>query len=429
VRTPRGHSGRGLRVAFLVIGFPKLSQPFILNQAAGLLDRGHDLSIFALGGFPLEDTTSVHPIVDSYGLLERTRYAPAPKGYLARATCGLRLLAASDRRNLGRRLSTVNGFVYGREGISFKLLFAASALMDAGPFDIVHSQFGTLGRVAVALRKAGVIGSATKVVTTFRGFDISQYVRRRGPDCYRDLFRRGDFFLVNCDYFRERAIALGCDPARIVTHRSGIDCDKFAFEPRRPPGDGHLRIASVGRLTEKKGYEYALRAVASLASATDGSLTYTVIGDGPLRPRLVALADELGIGHLTEFIGAQPQPMILDTLYAAHLFVAPSVTASDGSQDAPINVLKEAMATGLPVVSTRHGGIPELVEDGVSGFLVPERDADAIAAKLLYLAEHPEAWPALGKAGRRRVEADYDMSRLNDELEHIYEDLCTEKFR
>ncbi len=96
------------------------------------------------------------------------------------------------------------------------------------------------------------------------------------------------------------------------------------------------------------------------------------------------------------------------------------MTAQDGNQDAPVNTLKEAMAMGLPVIGTLHGGIPELVKDGVSGFLVPERDADAIANKLSYLIEHPEIWPLMGKAGRTYVESRYDINRLNDELVQIY---------
>jgi len=107
--------------------------------------------------------------------------------------------------------------------------------------------------------------------------------------------------------------------------------------------------------------------------------------------------------------------------------VAPSVTAADGNQDAPVNVLKEAMAMGLPVVSTLHGGIPELVEDSVSGFLVPERDADALAEKLGLLIEHSDRWTAMGKAGRTFVEAHYNMNMLNDELVELYQRLLRTK--
>lgn len=115
----------------------------------------------------------------------------------------------------------------------------------------------------------------------------------------------------------------------------------------------------------------------------------------------------------------------MEILNNAHLFIAPSVTAKDGNQDAPINVLKEAMAMGLPAISTDHGGIPELVEDGVSGFLVPERDVDALVEKLGYLIEHPEIWTEMGRAGRAYVEAHYDLNKLNDQLVAIYRQVLT----
>jgi colanic acid/amylovoran biosynthesis glycosyltransferase len=85
--------------------------------------------------------------------------------------------------------------------------------------------------------------------------------------------------------------------------------------------------------------------------------------------------------------------------------------------------VKEAMAMGMPVVSTVHGGIPELIEDGESGFLVPERDAEALAKRLLYLVDHPERWAALGRAGRERIKLEFDIHRLNDELASLYRGL------
>ncbi len=119
--------------------------------------------------------------------------------------------------------------------------------------------------------------------------------------------------------------------------------------------------------------------------------------------------------------GWKNQKEIIEILDVCHIFIAPSVTGVDGNQDAPVNTLKEAMAMGLPVISTFHGGIPELVEDGKSGFLVPEKDADAIASKLTYLLEHPETWKQMGKIGRSRVEEKYDMNKLNDELVEVYQ--------
>ncbi|HEY6104105.1 MAG TPA: glycosyltransferase, partial [bacterium] len=107
-------------------------------------------------------------------------------------------------------------------------------------------------------------------------------------------------------------------------------------------------------------------------------------------------------------------------LEGAHILLAPSVTAQDGDQEGIPNVVKEAMATGMPVVSTRHSGIPELVQDAVSGFLVAERDVDALAERLVFLIDHPETWPEMGRAGRRKVEADFDVEHMHDRLIALY---------
>jgi colanic acid/amylovoran biosynthesis glycosyltransferase len=203
---------------------------------------------------------------------------------------------------------------------------------------------------------------------------------------------------------------------------SGIDCDRFTFAPRHYPDDGVIRIVTTGRLVEKKGIEYGIRAIAQLAK-THSQIQYLIIGDGPLKAALQALVDELHMHEVIQFLGQKKQQEIIRTLEQAQLFIAPCVTAADGNQDAPVNVLKEAMAMGLPVVSTIHGGIPELVEDGISGFLVPERDVEALATKLADLIAHPEWWVSMGKAGHDFVKSHYGLTQLNDELVDIYQHL------
>lgn len=157
------------------------------------------------------------------------------------------------------------------------------------------------------------------------------------------------------------------------------------------------------------------------------NLEYNIIGDGPLRQNLEQLIQELNATHIVKLLGQKQEQEIIEILNKSHIFVAPSITASDGNQDAPINVLKEAMAMGLPVISTYHGGIPELVEDGISGFLVPERDANALAEKLGYLIEHPEIWHEMGRAGHAYVEKHYDTNKLNDQLVEIYYELLNSR--
>ena len=408
-----------MKIAFLVWRFPVLSEAFILNQITGLIDRGHKVYIHALAGPPKE--TKVHSAVEHYHLLEHTYHAPErPKNSLLLALKGLWLLLTNLHRNSLSCLALLNASKHGKSSQPWKRIYRAISLLEREPYDIIHCQFGTLGPAGLLFRRAGLLQG--KLITTFRGVDISKHVQEHGEHAYDALFESGDFFLANCEFFRRKAIQVGCPEDRIVVHGSGIDCSRFAFKPRHLAADGLLRIATTGRLVEKKGIEYSIRAIAQLAQSHP-AIEYLIIGDGPLKEDFQRLIQDLKINHRVKLLGWKNQQEIIDILDTCQIFIAPSVTAKDGNQDAPVNTLKEAMAMGLPVISTHHGGIPELVEDGVSGFLTPERDAGAIAEKLRYLIEHPEVWPQMGQAGRARVEELYDMNKLNNELVELYQQL------
>ena len=223
--------------------------------------------------------------------------------------------------------------------------------------------------------------------------------------------------------FRSRLLSLGVPEDRIVVHHSGIDLRRFAYSPRRAP-EGATELLFVGRLAEKKGLTYLLDAVSMLVGA-GRDVKLTVIGEGELGPMMRTQCNDLGIADRVVFFGSGTQEQVVSALQRSHILVAPSVTAASGDQEGIPNVLKEAMATGMPVVSTYHSGIPELVEHGVSGLLAPERDAAALAALLTELVDHPESWPSFGLAARRKVEAEYDAERLNDELVAAYRALLS----
>ena len=408
-----------MRIAFLVNDFPRLSETFILNQVTGLIDRGHEVDIYT---HHLEDWSMVHPDVNRYRLWECTYLMQAlPKNYLWRILkgiwLGLRHFHKAPRL-IGRSL---NLFAYGEQAVGLWLLYSALSFLDQRPsYDIIHCQFGTQGYRGLAFKR--LFQPTPKLLVMFRGFDISCYVNQGGDRVYRQIFKDVDYCLANCDFFRQRVINLGWSPARISVHFSGLDVNKFSFRPRRLEPGTPVRIATTGRLVEKKGIEYAIRAVAQQAKHFP-ELVYYIIGDGPLRQFLENLTRELRAESYIHLLGWRNESDIIKILDTCHLFIAPSVTAEDGNQDAPINVLKEAMAMGLPVISTHHGGIPELEEDGVSGFLAPERDANALAEKLAYLLAHPECWPEMGQAGRTFVERHFDLNQLNDKLVLLYEDL------
>lgn len=406
-----------MRVAFLVYEFPFLSETFILNQITGLLDRGHEVDIYAeVPG----DLIKVHPDVITYHLLERVHYLPAvPENFFWRLLKGVQLLPKNLIQAPVATLRSLNLLQHGALAMSLRLLYSVDPTLIR-PYDIIHCQFGTQGFKGMWFRLTN--SPQAKLVTIFRGHDISQFVQERGETIYDRLFQAGDYFLANCQFFRQKAIRLGCDPDQISVHFSGLDISKFRFKPRVLNSDGKIRVVTTGRLVEKKGIEYVIRAIAQLI---DRYLTieYHIIGDGPLRSQLEQLIQTLKVGHAVKILGWKNEREIIEILDQAHIFVAPSITAAGGDQDAPINVLKEAMAMGLPVVSTYHGGIPELVEEGVSGLLVPERDVEALVEKLGDLMQHPDRWAEMGHAGRTSVETHFDLDKLNDRLVELYQEL------
>ena len=412
-----------MKIAFIVSTFPSLSQTFILNQITGLIDRGHEVDIFAEKA---GNTSKMHPDVEKYRLVEQTYYWPLmPYNRLLRVLRGLKLLFINHRyKDPVNLLRSLNVFKYGKQAASLKLLYLAIPLLRKQPYDIIHCQFGPNGLKCVLMQDIRAFHG--KLLTTFHGIDITKNLELFGDHIYDQLFDKGDFFLPISEHWKDRLLNLGCSETKIVVHRMGLDCRKFSFIPRQLHTSGQVCLVTVGRLVEKKGIEYGIRAVAKLVKVNQ-NIEYSIIGDGPLKEDLQQLVQELNVGNIVKLLGWKQQQEIVEILNNSDIFLAPSVTAKDGDQEGIPVVLMEAMAVGLPIISTQHSGIPELIENGVSGFLVPERDVDALAENLSYLIEHPEVWPEMGRAGRAYVEEHYNIDKLNDRLVEVYRQLLSQE--
>jgi len=408
-----------MKIAFIVGAFPVLSQTFVLNQITGLIDRGHDVDIYAEF---CENTSKVHPDVEKYGLLSRTFYHPQiPQEKLHRFLKGIRLFLTHFASAPLLLLRSLNVFKYKKDAASLRLLYAVIPFVKRRPvYDIIQCHFGLLGIKGMLLRDIGALQG--RHITAFHGVDISQNLQMLGESVYDDLFKAGDRFLPISHHWQKRLIELGCNPDKITVHRMGIDCQRFTFLPRSLTPGEPVRLISVARLTEKKGLEFGIRAVASVLSQHP-NLEYNIVGDGDLRTELAELIQTLGVAEQVKLLGWRNQTEVVEMLQRSHILLAPSVTAKDGNQEGIPVVLMEAMAMGLPVISTYHTGIPELVEDGISGFLVPERDVEALADKIEQLMNCSEQWAKIAAAARCRVEQLHNIDRLNDQLLGIYQQM------
>jgi colanic acid/amylovoran biosynthesis glycosyltransferase len=265
------------------------------------------------------------------------------------------------------------------------------------------------------MRNAGVLRGP--IVTSFYGYDANVLPRIQGPRLYKKLFSCGDKFLVGSEFLRNRILSLGAPKHRITKLQMGADLSQFRFAARVKGRE--FRLLTVARLVEVKGVEYAIRSLA-LLKVKCPHVRYVIAGDGPLRRRLELLVDELGLANQVDFVGAVSQEEALPLFEAAHAFVLPSVVTDSGEEEGQPIVLAEAQASGLPVIATAIGGIPESIRNKESGFLVPPGDPEALASAILWLAYHPEKWGRMGRAGRAHVEKSYDLENLNDRLIDIY---------
>ena len=403
-----------MKILFIVGQFPVLSETFILNQITGLIDRGHEVHIYATRKAP----GPYHSDVDKYNLFNRISYCQEiPKGKIKRYLDAVLLACKLIKADPMLLLRAWKALKYRRRFAFLMVFYDLNSLQTPLAYDIINCHFGHNGIKGMLLKEIGALQG--KLITIFHGGDISYALQKKGLSIYHSLFERGDLFLPVSERWRKRLIELGCDETKIQVHRMGIDCRRFSFKPRLPNPDGLFKIVTVARMTQKKGLEFGIKAFARLKKVYDNA-EYTIVGDGPLRANLESLVNKLDIRNGVRMVGSQKQHQVIEILESSHIFMLPSVTAANGDQEGVPVSLMEAMAMGLPIVSTLHSGIPELVEDGLSGFLAPEKDVDTLFEKLKYLAENPERWAEMGSYGRKIVETQYDINLLNDKLVKIF---------
>lgn len=258
------------------------------------------------------------------------------------------------------------------------------------------------------------------VVASFHGMDVQP---REGHGGYNDRMRAllGELPLVlaRSDSLRDRLVELGCDPDKIRINRTGIPFKTYPRVERAFPRDGNWRIVQACRLIEKKGLDVSLKAFAGFLGHYPSAM-FAIAGEGPLESSLRDQAKELGISDHIAFTGFLDEKELFRLYQDAHIFLHPSQLTEDQNQEGVPNAMLEAMATGLPVVATLHGGIPEAVTDGESGFLLAERDARGIEERLIELARDEGQWSRMGTCAAEEVRDRFEQASQVEALEGYY---------
>ena len=321
-------ASRRLRIAFVVDVFPLVSETFIIDQVAGLLDRGVDVEIYS---FSVGDETNVARRYFDYDMHLRVTYLNYPIGKISRL---VRVWPRVWRLMLRQRrvlLQAINVPRHGRWALSLKLLYWAEPLAGK-QYDVVHCHFGTVARDFVHAREAAGL-SATPLVTTFYGVDVSRVFADEDVSYYDELKDVCSLYFVMSEDMRRRVIAYGFPADRVRVHPVGVDLDTHPFHPRTLDDGDELRVLAVGRFVEKKGFDDLLRALALVKKQTSRPVSCVIVGDGPLDGELKQLTHELGIAALVHFAGLQPVERVVELMNDAHVLVTPSKTAADGDME------------------------------------------------------------------------------------------------
>lgn len=354
-----------MKIAYVVPVFPSLSETFILSQITGLIDLGFDVDIFSLNK---GDQSKIHEDVLKYDLFKKVEYF---------------------------RASTLE------------------ILLRKNRYDIIHCHFGPIGKMVAMLKRRRIIDS--RIIVTFHGYDLSRYIKDHGEDIYNDVFLYADLCLPISNYWRNRLIELGCPEWKIAVHHMGIDLLKYKFITRKPKENFKVNILTIARLVEKKGVNFGIEAVNQLINL-GYRVNYFIIGEGPQYNSLKEEITRKSIGDYVKLLGGKTQEEIHSILADSDILLAPSVTGSDGDMEGIPVAIMEAMATGIPIVSTYHSGIPELVESGENGYLVEEKDVHGLVEKLACLIESPMLREKFGSQGRNKIEREFYIKNLNQKL-------------
>ena len=402
------------RYALIISQFPETHETFVLREVLELRRRGHDVTIFSLK--PCRDAI-IHP--EARPLMEETFYGAFFWSW--------RVWKAQAYWLFCHPLWWLSTFFYMAEThrkapeqflkllIAWPKILYFARIMQKRRLTHLHAHWAT------------VPASAAMVIAKL--LDISWSVTAHAWDIFVtnptlvEKLRTAKFVLTCTDYNRKQLVSLLPEASpRILRAYHGVDVDRFKQPPAPSPqpravGDLPL-ILSVGRLTETKGFPYLLQACRQLKEK-GRRFRCVIVGEGPDRQALEGQIKSLGIENYVRLAGALTRSDVQALYREAQLFVLPSIVARNGDRDGIPNVVLEVMAAGLPVVSTEISGIPEAIQHGKTGCLVPERDADALAHATEELLQNPERCRQLGAAGQAYVSAAFGNAQHMDALDAI----------
>lgn len=391
-------SDRRCRIGYVLKRFPRISETFILNEVLELERLGLPIEIFALGE-PTEDIR--HEALKR--VQARVTYLPQKsflKGWQVREG---RYAEGTFQERPFKEL--FQGEEVPEDSILSLKAAALAILARARGIQHLHAHFGTDATTAAMLASR-----LTRIPYSFTAHAKDIYHESVDRARLKEKIRGARFVITVSEYNRRHLAELAGEDqsGKILRLYNGIDLNRFRPGPSIP-GEPDL-ILAVGRLVEKKGFSHLVQAC-RLLQDRERPFRCLIVGEGPEQASLAQQISTLGLHDRVILVGAQPQEQLLETLKRATALVLPCVVSVTGDRDGLPTVLLEALAVGLPAISTTLAGIPEIIEHGKTGLLVPPGDPILLAKAIEEILANPEFRERLGREGRSKAEEDFDIRK------------------
>ncbi len=392
-----------MKILFVLDSFPVVSEAFIASQINALIKLGNEVKIFTLSK---SNSFLKYPDIHEFNLLSKTTYG-IPKKKWQRITKALytTIKLIIFHPEVALKYFKDHEFVGWYEKLN--QLFLLDYCIGKG-FDVIHAHFGTVGTEIVFLKRYLTV----KIVTTFHGYDLKKAWLAKGKGFHK-LFHNADFIISICEFNKIKLLEAGCPLDKIFSLYNGIDTEKFNFRGRNCSLKKNV-ILTVARLVEVKNIMLALQVLYEIKNRKKYTFVYKLAGDGPLKETIIQKVNEYGLNNEVTMLGSIPQDQIKSLLKETDIFLLTS------KEEAFPTVLLEALASGVPAVATRTGGVEEIVQNGVNGFTAELNDVEHLVSSVIKLLDDENLRLQFGKNGRKIVEEKFDILKINKKLMEAY---------
>ncbi|WP_411895319.1 glycosyltransferase [Winogradskyella sp. A2] len=407
----------GQSIVHVINDFPSKSETFIVNHIVETIKEGWESHILVNNLKPKEATSQLQ-LFNSYGLYDiaRSYNVKIPKNKVFRILKAS-LILLKNLRFASVFFKTLNNSKYGAKSKSLKMWFQAGVFIQYESVDIFHGHFAISGQLLADMKEIGAIKG--KIVTTFYGYDtFSTEETRNGLELtYKNLFKYSDLIITSSKYLVNNLKLLKAPEDKVVVNPVGVDINKFQLKNRTL--GKQLNLVTVGRLIKLKGQHLGIEAVKSLVDKGH-QIHYTIIGSGEERNNLQELISQFGVEEHVTIKQTKSQIEVIDVLNDSHLFLMTSITDKTGRAEGQGLVTAEAQSTGIPVIGFNSGGIPETIKNGITGFIIEEKNVKELVDTIQKFFKNPELIDKMGRAGRKYVEKEFNSKIQSKKIIDLY---------